>query len=60
MQMRAQLIEQIWHRRDHDGRIDISAGELRPVFQKPLWQRVVPLGESDTEAGAGINTNARR
>ena len=45
IEMRAQLIKQVGHRRHHCDGIDISAGELGPVFEKPLRQRVGLLRE---------------
>src|SRR5205814_5927584 len=44
-EMRAQLIKMVGHRRHHYDGIDISAGELDPVLEKPLRQHLGPLGE---------------
>jgi hypothetical protein len=49
--MRTQLVELVGHRRRHHGGIDIPAGELGPVFEKPLGQCIAPLGESDADGG---------
>src|SRR5215471_14234262 len=51
IEMPAQLIEQVGHRRQHCYGIDISAGELGTVFEKPLRQGVRPLGEGDADGG---------
>src|SRR5246127_3186567 len=45
IEMRAQLIKQVGPRRHHCDGIDISTGELGPVFEKPLRQRVGLLRE---------------
>jgi hypothetical protein len=45
--MRAKLVEQVRHCRSHCDGIDIPAGELGPVFEKPLGQCVGPLGEDN-------------
>ena len=50
--MRAQLIEQVRYSRLHRGRIDISAGEFGPVFEKSLGQRVGSLREEDANSRA--------
>src|SRR5262249_19124802 len=52
IEMRAQLIKQVRHRRHHCDRIDISTGELGPVFEKPLRQRVGSLRERDADSRA--------
>jgi hypothetical protein len=52
IEMRAQLIEQIGHRRLHCDGIDISTGELGSVFEKPLRQRVGSLCEQDAGSRA--------
>src|ERR1041385_5661265 len=52
IEMRAQLIEQVGHRRQHCDGIDISTGELGPVFEKPLRQRVGFLREQDAGSRA--------
>src|SRR5258707_10569675 len=39
IEMRAQLIKQVGHRRHHCDGIDISTGEIGPVFEKTLRQR---------------------
>src|SRR3954452_9667987 len=50
-EMRAQLIKMVGHRRHHYDGIDISAGELDPVLEKPLRQHLGPLGEDDADGG---------
>src|SRR5215831_16288513 len=52
IEMRAQLIKQVRHRRHHCDGIDISTGELGPVFEKPLRQRVGSLRERDADSRA--------
>src|SRR3981189_209692 len=52
IEMRAQLIKQVRHRRHHCDGIDISTGELGPVFEKPLRQRVASLREQDAGSRA--------
>src|SRR5437879_3923360 len=52
-EMCAQLIEMVGHRRHHYDGIDISAGELDPVFEKPLRQHLWPLGEDDADGAEG-------
>src|SRR5207248_5551227 len=52
IEMRAQLIKQVGHRRHHCDGIDISTGELGPVFEKPLRQRVGSLRERDADSRA--------
>src|SRR4051794_32782739 len=52
IKMRAQLIKQVRHRRQHCDGIDISTGELGPVFEKPLRQRVGSLRERDADRRA--------
>src|SRR5262249_41938854 len=52
IEMRAQLIEQVRYCRQHRGRIDISAGEFGPVFEKSLGQRVGSLRERDANSRA--------
>src|SRR6201988_4217928 len=52
IEMRAQLIKQVGHRRHHCDRIDISARELGPVLEKPLRQRVGSLRERDADSRA--------
>src|SRR5262245_54696152 len=52
IEMRAQLIKQVRHRRHHCDGIDISTGELGSVFEKPLRQRVGSLRERDADSRA--------
>src|SRR5262249_30955100 len=52
IEMRAQLLKQVRHRRNHCDGIDISTGELGPVFEKPLRQRVGALRERDADSRA--------
>src|SRR5258707_4292762 len=49
-EMRAQLIKVIGHRRQHYDGIDISTGELDPVFEKPLRQHFGSLRECDADS----------
>src|SRR5580698_4728228 len=50
--MRAQLIEQVRHCRNHRGGVYISAGEFGSVFKKSLWQHVGLLREEDADSWA--------
>src|SRR5262249_15067037 len=52
IEMRAQLIKQVGHRRHHCGGVYISAGELGPVFKKSFGQCVGLLREEDAGSWA--------
>ena len=50
IEMCAQLIKAVGHRRQHHSGIDISTGELDPVFEKPLRQHFRSLRERDADS----------
>ena len=59
-EMRAQLIKMVGHRRHHYDGIDISAGELDPVFEKPLRQHLGPLAKTMLTAGRNMVFSAHQ